>query len=276
MSSMSSSLRRSINSIFLAIVISPAYTLAQAQVTGVSGNDGSLTPAPSTSVALIILYSVTGIITALFLLIIVTGAVRAHRHPERYGPRAIARFGRPRQSRAKGLARAVLDTIPIVRFGGVEGDVEKGKTEGEGEGEVEMKDKVEDGVENKEKKEGETAEKKDEQDNKETDEVTEIQAEGSHAKEITVASSPERRMSNESARAVNGTDTPDFPPALTTPTTPTTPTSSTIPAIPSAATIENITSQNNCPVCMEDFEQGQDVRVLYVFHFPIFQYPNFL
>lgn len=61
-----------------------------------------------------ILYSITGIITALFLGIIITGAVRAHRHPERYGPRQIA--GRPRQSRARGIARAMLDTIPIVKF----------------------------------------------------------------------------------------------------------------------------------------------------------------
>lgn len=61
------------------------------------------------------LYSITGIITALFLVIIITGAVRAHRHPERYGPRNI--IGRPRQSRARGLARAMLETLPIVRFG---------------------------------------------------------------------------------------------------------------------------------------------------------------
>lgn len=64
--------------------------------------------------AMIILYSITGIITALFLGIIVTGAVRAHRHPERYGPRRIA--GRVRQSRARGIARAMLDTIPVVKF----------------------------------------------------------------------------------------------------------------------------------------------------------------
>jgi hypothetical protein len=63
-----------------------------------------------------ILYSCTGLITLLFAVIIVTGAVRAHRYPERYGPRG-ARHGLPRQSRAKGLARAVLDTIPIVKFG---------------------------------------------------------------------------------------------------------------------------------------------------------------
>jgi hypothetical protein len=74
-----------------------------------------LGPSPSTAVAMIILYSITGIITALFLVIIITGAIRAHRHPERYGPRNV--LGRPRQSRARGLGRAILDTIPIVKFG---------------------------------------------------------------------------------------------------------------------------------------------------------------
>lgn len=78
-------------------------------------NNNPLGPSPSTAVAMIILYSITGIITALFLVIIITGAVRAHRHPERYGPRAV--LGLPRQSRARGLGRAILDTIPIVKFG---------------------------------------------------------------------------------------------------------------------------------------------------------------
>ncbi|RSL49124.1 hypothetical protein CEP51_015543 [Fusarium floridanum] len=68
------------------------------------------------AVAMSVLYSITGLITVLFLAIIATGAIRAHRYPERYGPRG-ALGGRPRQSRAKGLARAVLDTIPIVKFG---------------------------------------------------------------------------------------------------------------------------------------------------------------
>jgi hypothetical protein len=82
---------------------------------GGSNNNGS-TPAPTTAVAMSILYSITGIITLLFLIIIATGAVRAHRHPERYGPRN-GLAGHPRQSRAKGLARAMLETIPIVKFG---------------------------------------------------------------------------------------------------------------------------------------------------------------
>ncbi|KAI2631931.1 hypothetical protein GGR54DRAFT_581478 [Hypoxylon sp. NC1633] len=82
----------------------------------VNGEDGQSQGGNNSAVAMSILYSITGLITLLFLIIIGTGAVRAHRHPERYGPRA-SYGGRPRQSRAKGLARAVLETLPIVKFG---------------------------------------------------------------------------------------------------------------------------------------------------------------
>jgi hypothetical protein len=71
-----------------------------------SPNPSGVAASPTTAVAMIILYSITGIITALFLGIIITGAVRAHRNPERYGPRNVV--GRPRQSRARGIARAML------------------------------------------------------------------------------------------------------------------------------------------------------------------------
>lgn len=98
-------------------------------------SDSSFTKSPTTAVAMIILYSITGIITALFLVIILVGAIRAHRHPERYGPRHV--IGRPRQSRAKGIARAMLETIPIVKFGDKDdkpvtsaSDVELGPAEG--------------------------------------------------------------------------------------------------------------------------------------------------
>jgi hypothetical protein len=103
------------------------------QTVGGSGNPvGS--PSPSTAVAMIILYSITGVITALFLVIIITGAIRAHRHPERYGPRAgLGR--RPGQSRARGLARAMLDTLPITKFGEREEDKPPGA---EGNRDVEM------------------------------------------------------------------------------------------------------------------------------------------
>ncbi|KAI0113738.1 hypothetical protein GGR51DRAFT_506468 [Nemania sp. FL0031] len=73
-------------------------------------------PGSTSTIAMSILYSITGLITLLFLFIIATGAVRAHRNPERYGPRASAN-GRPRRSRARGLAMAMLETLPIVKFG---------------------------------------------------------------------------------------------------------------------------------------------------------------
>ena len=112
---------------------STTIQLDQSSLNNTGGN--ALGPSPTTAVAMIILYSITGIITALFLIIIITGAIRAHRHPERYGPRNIV--GRPRQSRAKGIARAMLETLPIVKFGDAddvakpmpaEGDVELGET----------------------------------------------------------------------------------------------------------------------------------------------------
>ncbi|KAF2747342.1 hypothetical protein M011DRAFT_380965, partial [Sporormia fimetaria CBS 119925] len=88
-------------------------------------------PSPSTAVAMIILYSITGVITALFLAIIVVGAVRAHRHPDRYGAPEVT--GRPGQTRVRRLGRAILDTIPIVKFGEREpakpADVEVATTE---------------------------------------------------------------------------------------------------------------------------------------------------
>ena len=101
----------------------PATSLHVNQTT-VNGNGTSngnaLGKSPTTAVAMIILYSITGIITALFLIIIIVGAIRAHRHPERYGPRHV--IGRPRQSRARGIARAMLETLPIVKFGDREDD----------------------------------------------------------------------------------------------------------------------------------------------------------
>lgn len=93
---------------------------AQATITGnftdtQQDQDGQQT-GNNSAVAMSILYSITGLITLLFLVIIATGAIRAHRYPERYGPRS-GFGGRSRQSRAKGLARAVLETLPIVKFG---------------------------------------------------------------------------------------------------------------------------------------------------------------
>jgi hypothetical protein len=82
---------------------------------GDDDQDSGLGPTPTTTVAMIILYSVTGVITLCFIVVIITGAVRAHRHPDRYGLLNLP--GGAHQRRARGIARAMLDTIPIVKFG---------------------------------------------------------------------------------------------------------------------------------------------------------------
>jgi hypothetical protein len=63
-----------------------------------------------------VFFGIFGVIFMIALILITIGVIRARRNPERYGPQQ-ARPGRPKQSRAKGLARAVLESIPIVRFG---------------------------------------------------------------------------------------------------------------------------------------------------------------
>lgn len=163
---------------------------------------------PTTAVAMSILYSITGIITLLFLIIIATGAVRAHRNPERYGPRA-GFAGRPSQSRAKGLARAMLETLPIVKFGDPE--------------------PVKDGSRDVELHEG-----------------TSDDHSAAEATEQPVESEQEPISSG-------GEATPDSGIGPNT-------------HAPSRASDSNENAGDiatlGCPICTDDFEKGQDVRVL--------------
>lgn len=78
----------------------------------------------SSAIIMAVLYSITGVVACFFLFVIVSGAVRVHKHPERYGLTntsgnnsedglgSDATYG----NKAKGLARAVLDSIPLVTF----------------------------------------------------------------------------------------------------------------------------------------------------------------
>ncbi|KAA8894319.1 hypothetical protein FN846DRAFT_900949 [Sphaerosporella brunnea] len=178
-------------------------------------------------VALIILYSITGIITALFLLIIVTGAIRAHRHPERYGPRATARFGRPRQSRAKGLARAVLDTIPIVRFGGPSSEPPEVPKPTE---DLEM------------------------QDGNAMPEPA-PDAEAATTGEASVVG-PAEREGGEGGAGSNESENAETDSIA----------AGTVPLTTTKTTEEALSSQKRCPVCMEDFTQGEELRMLPCHH----------
>ncbi|GAO46127.1 hypothetical protein SAICODRAFT_4940 [Saitoella complicata NRRL Y-17804] len=105
-------------------VSSTSTTGVQAAAPTASSSSQASTWQPSTtSVAMVILYVITSLIGILFCVIIVLGARRARRHPERYGM-----YGgvgsRPR--RARGIARAMLDTFPVIRFGST-GDHENRK-----------------------------------------------------------------------------------------------------------------------------------------------------
>lgn len=101
------------------------------------------------SLAMGILYAATGIVAGAFLFIIISGAIRVHKHPERYGllPHNYGDnnggFGSSNNGnavRAKGLARAVLDSIPLVRVQvGVTDDAPQ-KDEEKGNGELRIED----------------------------------------------------------------------------------------------------------------------------------------
>lgn len=104
---------------------STAGTAVHATMTGNltsngDGSDGSQSDGGNnnSTITMSVLYSITAIVSILFIVIIGMGALRARRYPERYGPRPAVLGGGARQSRAKGLARAVLETLPIVKFGG--------------------------------------------------------------------------------------------------------------------------------------------------------------
>lgn len=183
------------------------------------GSGSPLGPSPSTAVAMIILYSITGVITALFLIIIISGAIRAHRHPERYGPRNI--LGRPRQSRAKGLARAMLDTIPIVKFG---------QSEEASKNDIEIRPAPE--------QQSRTAEPS----------AAEARTANSQAEKQPVNAEDDRTSQKVTVDEA-GSSTADVNP---------------VAAAAATAQKDHLTSDAGlgCSICTDDFEFGQDIRVL--------------
>ncbi|GME65468.1 hypothetical protein GTA08_BOTSDO05255 [Neofusicoccum parvum] len=207
-----------------------------------------LGPSPSTAVAMIILYSITGVITALFLVIIITGALRAHRHPERYGPGVVLNGGRggARQTRVRGIARAMLDTLPVVKFGDQTNnnhppkptDVEMGDTTARNSAEEEQQQQRR-GPEGNEQAETTMA-----AGGAETSAVNGRNSyEGSGAPRAAAAAAPTANDTEASADAEAG-----------------------IAPAAAGSSAENLASEGDaytgCTICTEEFEPGQDVRVL--------------
>ena len=153
-------------------------------------------------------------ITALFLVVIVTGAVRAHRHPDRYGPQDV--LGRPRQSRARGLGRAILDTLPIVKFGEREppkpADVELGSTS-------EARDIA-------------------------------VPITGTETRNVQAETEAKTTSQPDAIRNVVADQQSGIAPA-----TP-------LPFIAAGKETSSTDAHLGCSICTEDFENGQDIRVL--------------
>jgi Ring finger domain len=60
-------------------------------------------------------YTIGGIAIVLIILVGIIWAITSHKHPEIHGPRDAA--GQRCQSRVKGIARAILEALPVVKFG---------------------------------------------------------------------------------------------------------------------------------------------------------------
>ncbi|KAJ7647312.1 hypothetical protein FB45DRAFT_893034 [Roridomyces roridus] len=96
-----------------------AFTsLLVAGLAAAAAADAGAQPSHSSSrngTTMIVLYACTAGVSALFVAIIVSGAIRAIRHPERYGRHAGdgENWG---PTTARGLTRAILDTFPTIKF----------------------------------------------------------------------------------------------------------------------------------------------------------------
>ncbi|KAF8494742.1 hypothetical protein F5888DRAFT_1616799 [Russula emetica] len=240
----------------------PGYmwaTLAAYNATGAlginisSGNQSS--PAQNggvgtsrTTLAMVILYAITGCIAGLFVVVIVTGVIRAIRHPERYRV-ATAAGDVGGGGRGGVLTRAILDTFPLIKFGARHAETEGKDLEAQGDGQ------------------------------RPGHEMRDTQRESASTAETEQAQAPASTSTGGSTDAEAGAggveevprnedyELADVPPARPRagPSIATTASSAQEDPLP-----ESI-GRETCPICIVDFEDGDDVRVLpcegqHVFH----------
>ncbi|KZT28992.1 hypothetical protein NEOLEDRAFT_1154075 [Neolentinus lepideus HHB14362 ss-1] len=204
--------------------------------TSSSSGTTSSNPKSNSSLAMIILYAITGCVSALFCVVIITGAIRAIRHPERYGPRNGNFDGRGSsgQSRAQGLGRAILDTFPVVKFGRNDGgqnssddmglkDIEQGETP-----QTLPREGMQAADANKDVAEEHWVER-----SENDHEVPPAPLDGERREQIEASTSravPVRRPSGR--------------------------------ARPAEDVVPDVIGHETCPICILDFEEGDDLRVL--------------
>ncbi|KDQ57468.1 hypothetical protein JAAARDRAFT_35180 [Jaapia argillacea MUCL 33604] len=242
------------NSIATGSVIAPSYifaTLKAYNATGDAGVTNSTPPAtssggggggsPNTGLAMIILYAITGCVSALFCVVIITGAIRAIRHPERYGPRGADFQGGYSQSRTQGLGRAILDTFPIIKFG------TRTSTGGNQTGTGETADSAVSSIDGVPK---------------------DIEAQGRIEGQFESVEMTERRPTNQNRSADAQQPSPEEEEEETQPRASTSrPVPTRRPSRNAAPTnVEDVVpdaiGRETCPICILDFEEGDDLRVL--------------
>lgn len=204
-------------------------------------------------------------------------AVRAIRHPERYGPRSAGTegFGGPSgafgpQSRARGLTRAILDTFPVVKFGRADEPPDRSPTpppakdiESVGTADIpytprDKKAPLPDGEDVElELREWRSATNQLEgSDGRQGDGALAVlpALPHSHGDESTEEEDPSKRASSSS----------HVPPAIPRP--PKRGTAADAVAAAAGASERDIVpdaiGRETCPICIVDFEEGDDLRVL--------------
>ncbi|OSD07120.1 hypothetical protein PYCCODRAFT_1442528 [Trametes coccinea BRFM310] len=242
-------------------------------VDGGGGGGGDENKSTNTSLAMIILYAITGCVSALFCIVIISGAIRAIRHPERYGPRsadAAAFGGAPgtfgAQSRARGLTRAILDTFPVVKFGRAADDSTEGPASATTK-DIETSDVVElpyAAHHVPAPAEGLGAQDVEVELREWQIVATKLDADGKAVDADPSAAAPaavrpravQEEPEDPSQRASSSSQAPRViprPPKL--PTTEATP-------VTEKDVVPDAIGRETCPICIVDFEEGDDLRVL--------------
>jgi len=201
---------------------------------------------------MIILYAITGCIAGLFAVVIITGVIRAVRHPERYRVAAgSGDAGGP--GRGGVLTRAILDTFPLIKFGAprAEAETQEAKDqdlEAYGNGPLPMLEMP--------------------------DNQSDVPARSSAGPDAAAvagagaendATRPHSRVVAVDDDDVELADLPPARPRAGPSTSTATTRTSAVDPLP-----ESI-GRETCPICIVDFSEGEDVRVLpcegkHVFH----------
>lgn len=159
------------------------------------------------------------------------------RHPERYGPR-VARDGDGLgggQSRASGLTRAILDTFPVVKFGGTQVSNDASNDASVIQNDKDLEAQCESPVSPIELERGEM-----------------------YAPEPAYSSVPEFGNATSAASARKATNGLRLDPTAR----PIESSASPSTALDERDVVPAAIGRETCPICIVDFEEGDDLRVL--------------